>query len=54
MKWRQELLWVKRNEQGVALRVEEERPPGVPVDQFYEDEDEDLPLLRRKLRYLHR
>ncbi|CAH1202950.1 hypothetical protein PAECIP111891_02160 [Paenibacillus allorhizoplanae] len=39
MKWKQELLWVKRNEHGVALRVEEERPPGVPADQF-EDEEE--------------
>ncbi|NOU68364.1 hypothetical protein GC096_30520 [Paenibacillus sp. LMG 31461] len=39
MKWKQELLWVKRNEQGVALRVEEKLPPGVPADQFeYEDE----------------
>ncbi|KRE83235.1 hypothetical protein ASG89_14065 [Paenibacillus sp. Soil766] len=39
MKWKQELLWVKRNEQGVALRVEEELQPGLPADQF-EDEDE--------------
>ncbi|MDR6880406.1 hypothetical protein [Bacillus sp. 3255] len=30
MVWKQELLWVKRNEHGVALRVEEERPAGVP------------------------
>lgn len=36
MKWKQELLWVKRNEKGVAIRVEEERPQGVPDDQFYE------------------
>jgi hypothetical protein len=42
MKWKQELLWVKRNEQGVALRVEEELPPGVPADQFYDDEEAGL------------
>ncbi|MEC0269345.1 hypothetical protein [Paenibacillus anseongense] len=29
MKWKQELLWVKRNEYGIALRIEEERPAGV-------------------------
>ncbi|MGG1554978.1 hypothetical protein [Paenibacillus ferrarius] len=36
MKWKQELLWVKRNEQGIVLRVEEEKPVGVPADQFEE------------------
>ncbi|SDO16164.1 hypothetical protein SAMN04487897_10956 [Paenibacillus sp. yr247] len=39
MKWKQELLWVKRNDQGVALRIEEERPEGVPDDQFCEEDE---------------
>lgn len=42
MKWKQELLWVKRNEKGVAIlaiRVEEQRPQGVPDDQFYEEDE---------------
>jgi hypothetical protein len=42
MKWKQELLWVKRNEHGVALRVEEELPPGVPADQIYDEEQDGL------------
>lgn len=41
MVWKQELLWVKRNENGVALRIEEERPAGVPDSELDSDSVED-------------
>jgi hypothetical protein len=40
MNWKQELLWVKRNEHGVALRIEEEQPDGVPVEELDSDSGE--------------
>lgn len=40
MNWKQELLWVKRNEHGVALRIEEERPESVPVEELVNDSEE--------------
>ncbi|MCY9658141.1 hypothetical protein P5G65_04760 [Paenibacillus chondroitinus] len=46
MKWKQELLWVKRNEYGVALRIEEERPAGVPVTEIDGDLEEDKQIIK--------
>ncbi|MGQ7886834.1 hypothetical protein [Paenibacillus sp. WC2504] len=46
MKWKQELLWVKRNEYGVALRIEEERPPGVPDAEIDTDSVEDEQIIK--------
>ncbi|MEC0269389.1 hypothetical protein [Paenibacillus anseongense] len=46
MKWKQELLWVKRNEFGVALRIEEERPAGVPDAEIDDDSVEDEQIIK--------
>lgn len=40
MNWKQELLWVKRNEHGVALRIEEEQPDGVLDEKLDSDSGE--------------